>query len=274
MNSFFNFRNNTHITVFTVVVIFLFAGNMAWAVNALLSGKIIDATNNKPANGVKYELVAKSNGKKLNGKTLKDGTFQQIVASGETYTINIADFNILRYSETFLVPYKEEYSEFSRDFSIQTIKSGQHLTAFLAFAPNSSEIKPEIKAEMSKYVEILLNNRSMDLVMTVGVDGTFQDDQPPKQVKAKKPAKVKKDKKGKPIPQPAPEPEKPAVPLKTAADKSNELLQQRIASMRAFFEQASPVALQRITFKEDSVVVAKSKTNLDVKIGTVKDRFN
>lgn len=125
----------------------------------LLRGTIINQHTSAPV-AVKYKITGPGN-KILKGKSRSDGTFEQILEAGASYTILFSGHDILRQKDTLNMPAVDKYMEEKRDFPITVLKSGLQLKAFSAFEAGQSTLTASGRSKLDEVLKMVKQNRSL-----------------------------------------------------------------------------------------------------------------
>lgn len=244
--------NHTLLRFCTLLAVLVLGGvsvASALQTTVMLQGRVLDEKTGQPVI-VKYALVSAS-GKTLKGKSLEDGTFKQVVQSGENYTITFNNYNVVKSTANFAIPASDKYIEEKKDFSVRVLHPGDQLLSLAAFEKGKPSLTSEARTELEKIVSMLKENRALEVNMTVAADVV------PKAVKS---SSKKKSKKGK----------KSDNEETAASDNSPALVQARVDMLRAHLEQVDAAAAKRVTFINSPT---PGDANLVVVIGEVKNRF-
>lgn len=219
----------------------------------LLQGKLLDEKTGQPVEA-RY-VIATPSGKNLKGKSTADGVFKQVLNAGESYTITFNDYNIVKMVSEFSMPASEKYYEEKKEFRVRVLRSGDQLLSIVGFDKSKPSLTSAAVGELAKIAELLKENRSLEINMTVAAD-----ELPKKEASKAKPKKQKKGKKT-----------EAAVEETPTADASATLVQARVDALRKQMEQIDAGVVKRITFINSPSPSASA--TLVVNIGQVKNRF-
>ncbi len=219
----------------------------------LLQGKLLDEKTGQPVEA-KY-VIATPSGKNLKGKSTADGSFKQVLNAGESYTITFNDYNIVKMVSEFSMPASEKYYEEKKEFRVRVLRSGDQLLSMAGFDKSKPSLTQGAVSELTKIAELLKENRSLEINMTVAADEV-----PKKEATKSKSKKQKKGKKTETVVDQAP-----------AADAAASLAQARVDALRKQMEQIDAAVVKRITFINSPSPSASA--TLVVDIGQVKNRF-
>lgn len=154
--------------------------------NVLFQGTAIDEKTKSPIE-IRYEINHTSGGQKFRGKSMADGSFQQVLKPGETYTISFTGKNIYRAPELITLRPSEKYYEEKRTFAIMKLTPGQQLAAINLFKSGTAEMNADERDIVKSILSGIKNEDIASLVISVAGDPA---------VKAAKPVKgAKKNKK-------------------------------------------------------------------------------
>jgi len=213
----------------------------------LLQGKITDQSGQTVSTTISFR---DANGKKTSAKTnSKDGTFQQIMTPGMTYTVLFRDYMVLGEEYMFTLPMVKEYSEMTQNFKVKKIETGLDLMKFKAFNANQSELSGAYKPFFDDLKDFLNNNIKASVIITVhSHDSQFKETTKTVQVADKK-GKMKTKK------------EKVTVP-----QQLEQLVNSRIEAIKSYLKSIS-LPEKKITFEKDllsdNVKVEKNKSKKD-----------
>lgn len=224
-------------TVFALLMLFLiFELNIKiYSAQVVIIGKIIEEGTNRPI-GLEFQLTTKS-GKKIKCRSnSKDGAYQQVLEPGETYYVGFNEY-ILSYGHSAITtPDSKTYVEINHDFVVKKVVAGLELFNVKLFAPNQSELfngNTHILEELKAFMDL---NIKAEIIITISSNDSWFE-----QITKKE--KVK-DKKGK---------TKTITTTISSEEQINQLLDERIASLKKYFEN-SKIYEKRITYEKDLVV--------------------
>ncbi len=226
---------------------------IAGQTTVLLQGKLMDEKTGQPVEA-RY-VIATPSGKNLKGKSTADGSFKQVLNAGESYTITFNDYNVVKTASGFSMPASDKYYEEKKEFRVRMLRTGDQLLSIVGFDKSQSSLTTAAVSELTKIAELLKENRSIEINMTVAAD-----ELPKKQAPKAKAKKQKKGKKADVVAEEAP-----------ATDASVSLVQARADALRKQMEQFDASIVKRITFINSPSPSASA--TLVVDIGQVKNKF-
>ncbi|MES2766777.1 MAG: hypothetical protein V4642_12965 [Bacteroidota bacterium] len=156
--------------------------------NVLLQGIAIDGKTKSPVE-IRYEINNSSSGQRIRGKSLNDGSFQQVLKPGETYTISFTGKNIYRAPEAIALRPSEKYYEEKRTFEIIKLTPGHQLAAISLFKTGTAEMEPEATAVLKTILSGVKNEDIPSVVISVANDPVVKGAKAPKPVKGAKKSK-------------------------------------------------------------------------------------
>ncbi len=212
------------------------------------------------------QITAKSSGKKYTVKVnSKSGDFLQPLASGETYFLSFQAYHIYKKVDTLDIPSTSKYREEKRNYKVRSIVAGESIANLCAFEPGQSEISPANMVQMRELLELIKQNRELQVVISVA-----PEQNPPSPVEPKKPAKAaKKVTKGKKQAEVVETVEPVAAPPSPDALLA-QLNETRLTVLRKFFSEAKNFEL-RVRIEQGSPMIATAgQKNLFAKVGDVK----
>lgn len=218
----------------------------------LLQGKLLDEKTGQPVEA-RY-IIATPSGKNLKGKSTADGSFKQVLNAGESYTITFNDYNIMKTVSEFSMPASDKYYEEKKEFRVRVFRSGDQLLTLVGFDKGKASVTASATAELKKIVDIMKENRSLEISVTVAADEL------PKKEAAK--PKAKKQKKGKKSEDTAPAP---------AANDAAAVVQARVDELRKQIEQMDAAVAKRVKYINSTTPSATA--TLVVVVGEVKNKF-
>lgn len=227
--------------------------SMAYAmqVNILLQGKILADRGGAPI--VARYVIESASGKKLRGTSTADGSFKQVLQSGENYTVTFTAYNILKTTTEFSIPVTDKYREEPKDFVVPVLQKGENLLSIAAFQQGQTVLTAEARTELEKIAAMLKDNRGLSIAITVGTDAVAKTTEKSKKQSKKKKGKAK---------------EGNAMP----ADNASALVQARVAAVNDALQQIDAAALKRVTIVQATAPPATG-VNLVAVIDDVKDLF-
>lgn len=232
------------------ILILIFELNIKiYSAQVVITGKIIEEGTNRPI-GLEFQLSSKT-GKKIKCRSnSKDGAYQQVLEPGETYYVGFNEY-ILSYGHSAITtPDSKTYVEINHDFVVKKVVTGLELFNVKLFAPNQSELfngNTNILEELKVFMDL---NIKTEIIITISSNDSWFEPITKKE-------KVK-NKKGKTV---------TVTTTITNEEQINRLLDERIASLKRYFEN-SKVYEKRITYEKDVVVhkppkATKSKKSKD-----------
>lgn len=197
----------------------------------LLQGKVTDQNGQIVSTTISFRDI---NGKKMSTKTnSKDGSFQQIMTPGMTYSVLFKDYMVLGEEYMFTLPMVKEYTEMSQNFKVKKIETGLELMRFKAFNPNQSELTGTYKQYFEDLKDFLNNNIKASVILTIHThDSQFKETTKNVQVADKKgKMKTKKEK-------------------ITVSQQLEQLANSRIEAIKSHFKSIG-LPEKKITFEKD-----------------------
>ncbi len=214
----------------------------------LLQGKITDQSGQTVTTTVSFR---DANGRKTSTKTnSKDGTYQQILTPGMSYSVLFKDYMVLGEDYMFTLPAVKEYTEMTQNFKVKKIETGLDLMKFNAFNSNQSELTGMYKPFFEDLKDFLNNNIKASVIITIHAhDSQFKETTKNIQVADKKgKIKTKKEK-------------------VTGQQQIDQLVNDRIDVIKSYFKSIS-LPEKKITFEKD---LASDNTK-SVKAKPAKDK--
>ena len=159
------------LNLFIIVLLLLCNIGNGFAQNGhivLVQGKILEENTQQGVSTI-IAFVNQS-GKMIQCKSnSKDGSFQQVLHSGNFYTIFLKDYYIKNGSNTLDIPLNSKYKEVKADYLVNSFKNGTkiQLAAFKAFEPNKAEIIPTISSDLTPLKYFLNLNPSVNLQVKI-----------------------------------------------------------------------------------------------------------
>jgi hypothetical protein len=174
-----------------IVAVFLLTANATTVLSqmgttVLFHGMAIDEKTKSPIE-VRYE-ISNTDGQKFRGKSMADGTFQQVLKPGQTYTISFMGKNIYRTPEVIALRASDKFYEEKRTFPVRRLAPGQQIEAMNLFKTGSAEMNSSEHDLLKKILSGVKNEDYPTISIAVAND------------LAVKGAKTKKVKKGKKAP--------------------------------------------------------------------------
>ncbi|MGA2296616.1 MAG: hypothetical protein ABSG15_03610 [FCB group bacterium] len=203
-----------------------------------VKGKVTDEITGKP---VEVTLEIKNpKGEKFRIKTNSiDGTYQQILNSGEKYEITFLNFDILKKTEILQVVDSKIYGEQLVNFTVKKFTKGLPVFSFNAFEDGKASLNDSFREFVKTFEQILIFNRAPKFEIVVSSHDTYSES--PKveaPIKKKTKSSAKKQTKGlktNPNPEPA---------------LIKNLVDSRIVSLNTMLESLNRFSL-RISVKAD-----------------------
>lgn len=273
---------------FTVKVVFLTAlcivltgiTNAQTKVVTLLQGTITDEASGKFV-GADFEITDAA-GAKTRGKSApNNGSFQAVLEPGGTYTISLFSFDILRKTETLVLPASEKYSIVTKDYKVQKLRAGMELNALHAFKAGQSNLSPQAVEYFTELKEMMRRNRSLTIIINTYGDELLKPPPPPAPpVVETKPEPVKKGKtKGKKVVEPPPPPPPAPVEVVPPEPLIDHLSVQRGEAVKLILQEVknSESRIKIITdapFPSGANGLSPDFKNLIIKVGEVKSLFD
>lgn len=152
----------------TVFLCFFYLGFADNGHIVLVQGKILEEGTNKPVSTI-IAFVNQS-GKMTQCKSnSNDGSYQQVLHSGNFYTIFLKNYFIKNGSNTLDIPSNSKYKEVTTKFSVNSFKSGAkiQLAAFKAYEPNKAELLPTISSDLTPLKYFLNLNPGIKLQVKI-----------------------------------------------------------------------------------------------------------
>ena len=207
----------------------------------LLQGKVQDQSGHGVSTMISFRDL---NGKKITSKTNAiDGSFQQILTPGMTYSVLFKDYMVLGEEYQFTLPNVSEYTEMTQNFRVKKIETGLELMRFSPFSSNQAELTGNYKPYFDDLKDFLNNNIKANVVITIHVhDSQFKEISKTVQVADKK-GKMK-SKKEKVTPQ----------------QQLEQLMNARIDAVKAHLKSIG-LPEKKITFEKDMTADKPSKAD-------------
>ncbi len=275
----------------TVKIIFLTALCIAVSGNihaqtkvvTLLQGTLTDEATGKPI-AVDFEITDPVGAKTRGKSASNNGSYQAVLEPGNTYTVSFSSFDILRKTETIVLPSSEKYSIVVKDYKIQKLRSGMELNALHAFKAGQSNLSTQATEYLNELKEMMRRNRSLTVIIN-----TFGDEllKPPTPIVIpvdttpviKPTAKKGKSKSKKVEPPPPPPPPQAPVEVIPAEPLIDHLSVQRGDAVKLYLQDVKN-AESRIKIITDTPFPSGANglspefKNLIVKVGEVKSLFD
>ncbi len=140
----------------------------------LLKGSISEESTDQPI-GTKM-FFTNSKGKRTKTKSNShDGTYQQPLASGETYKLLIPGYIVNPEKDEFEIPSHKKYKEIERNFTAIKLDSGVVLFKFQAFEKNDTNLIVENLSAIEDLKTIIRHNGNVSVNVIVStVDSYFK----------------------------------------------------------------------------------------------------
>ncbi|MBS1538863.1 MAG: hypothetical protein JST20_14085 [Bacteroidetes bacterium] len=245
----------------------------------LLQGTITDEESGKPMT-VDFEITDPT-GAKTRGKSIpNNGSYQAVLEPGNTYTILLSSFDILRKVEKIVLPPSEKYSIATHDYKVQKLRSGMELNALHAFKAGQSNLSSEATNYFTELKEMMKRNRSLTVIITTFGDEALQPPPPPAPIEPTPDPAIKKGKsksKSKKVePPPSPPPPVEIVPQEPLIDH---LAVQRGEAVKLYLQDVKNAdsRIKIVTdepFPKGANGLSPDFKNLQVKVGEVKSLFD
>lgn len=138
----------------------------ATGVPVLLKGKVVDKITNKPCE-VSLQFKDQS------GKIFKiqpnilDGSYQQVVNSGEEYEITFINYDIIREIEKVKIEYSEKYTEIEQNFSVKKMVKDSVIYSLNMFQANTSELTADGQVVLNTLEYSMKFTRGAELVLKI-----------------------------------------------------------------------------------------------------------
>jgi hypothetical protein len=241
----------TKINIFFIFTFFMILGSLNAQKNnglVLVQGKVTDNETGKPL-GITI-VFTNMGGKKIQVKSNStDGTYQQVLQSGEAYAIQFKDYVLVEDVNLLELQKSEKYMELTRNFKVRKIAVGMNLCNCNAFSSNRSDIALKNINCFNEAKDFLTDNPKVNLLVTVHThDSHF---------KASKKKVPFTDKKGK---------IKNKTVTVTPGELLDELADSRIRALKDFFKTLN-ISERRIIFEKDTKSALTSEKTLKTKSG-------
>jgi len=245
----------------------------------LLQGTITDEESGKPMT-VDFEITDPT-GAKTRGKTAgNNGTYQAVLEPGNTYSILLSSFDILRKVDKIVLPPSEKYSIVTMDYKVQKLRSGMVLNALHAFKAGQSNLSVEAATYFNELKEMMKRNRSLTVVITTFGDEAIQPPPPPPPIEPTPEPTTKKGKsknKSKKVEPPPPPP--PPVEIIPEEPLIDYLAVQRGDAVKLYLKDVknAETRIKVITdepFPKGANGRSPEFNNLQIKVGEVKSLFD
>lgn len=198
----------------------------------LLRGMVIDQQTGTPV-GTDFEL-RDSNGKLLQqGRSDgQRGTFELVLNPAQRYIITFRGYNVLRQSDTIVVPANSTYTELSQTFRVRVLRPGMELLRIHAFEPGGSVLRTTVHPVLDELKQVLNRNRSLRVEVHISILDTRLVEEPA----AASPAKRSKKQRREAV---------PAAPP-TLLERANALLTARAEAVRQYLLSGVRDAEERV----------------------------
>jgi outer membrane protein OmpA-like peptidoglycan-associated protein len=131
-----------------------------------MKGRVYDSETRAPIEA-KFELFELSSGTLIHTATSdpENGEFLVCIPSGKKYMINVNQKGYLFYSDHFEVERNyEKLKPFMKNIPLKPIKEGQRIVLRnIFFETNSSELLADSRTELEKLVQLLEENRQVNI---------------------------------------------------------------------------------------------------------------
>jgi len=222
----------------------------------LVQGKILEEGTQKPVSTI--VAFVNQSGKMIQCKSnSKDGSFQQVLHSGNFYTIFLKNYFIKNGNNTLDIPSDSKYKEVKADYFVNSLKNGTkiQLAAFKAFEPNEAKIIPAISSDLTPLKYFLNLNPGINLQVKVSsYDSWF---------KSKRKRIQKTNRRGKKYYK--------RVRYSTKQQLSD-LLDKRLIAIKDFFKKKHIYLKDKSFVKELKVVSPRKKRKKRLKKGSTRRR--
>ncbi len=150
----------------------------AMSVQAVLNGKIVDKTTNKPVT-VSYLIKNVNSDAEVQGKAM-NGEYQAVLEAGNTYEITLWSFDTWRLSETFTMRDSKEYYEEQKNFEVMALAKGKQLFAWDLFdgaaltakgKKTFEEFLNDMRTNRAVYVEVMAKSAAQKDALEALVNG-------------------------------------------------------------------------------------------------------
>lgn len=267
--------------VFLTALCFVLNGitNAQTKVVTLLQGTITDEASGKFV-GADFEITDAA-GAKTRGKSApNNGSFQAVLEPGGTYTISLFSFDILRKTETLVLPPSEKYSIVTKEYKVQKLRAGMELNALHAFKAGQSNLSPQAVEYFNELKEMMRRNRSLTVIINTYGDEVLKPPTPPAPAPEPTPEPVKKGKsKGKKVVEAPPPPPPAPVEVVPPEPLIDHLAVQRGEAVKLILQDVknSESRIKIITdapFPSGANGLSPDFKNLIIKVGEVKSLFD
>ncbi len=253
------------ITVLGLVVLFLGATS-TFAQNATInvSGTVTDAATGRPIEK-EYEIVfiAHKSGKRISTKIDKRGTYLQPLTSGDSYTVILSSYFILRKTDTIVIEPTNKFHTETHNYKVHQISQGDELARLCAFEPGQSTLAVNSRNQLNALLETFKENVELQIVVMLNQEQNPPLPPPP----AKTVKSSKKHAKGAKNAAPEVQPETQAQQF---LEVDPHLYDTRIEELKRFFSAAKNSEIRLRIEQGPNLLAAPGQQNLVVKIGEVK----
>lgn len=117
-------------------------------------------------------LFEDSSGKKFKiAPDVTNGHYQQVLNSGETYTVTFLNYDVFRETFPIKIDYSDKYVEIEKDFKIRRLTAGLTLFETDIFAPGSAEFTPAGSELLYSIIRSTTFLRGSELELAISAGG-------------------------------------------------------------------------------------------------------
>ena len=268
MNSFKKIGSLFLIVFLFIASVSIYAQNNKTGAPVLIKGHITDEFSGKPL-GVSVEFRVKDGEKvKIQSNSI-DGSFQQIVNSGDTVEIIFSSKEIVRKSETIAVERYSNYKEIIHDFQVKKLSPGLHLFTILAFNEKSSQLNSTAQNLFNQLQDIMLFNRNVKFEIVINANDLYTKPQSTTEISKQTDAKSKKKAK-----QPQETPKQ--TNIEPSANEIQSIVDKRVAEVEKIvkewnrYKNRVKVKADYSLDKSNETQTSPQKTNLVVVVTDMK----
>lgn len=144
----------------------------AFAVQILVKGVVTDENTGEPMSVEMEFKDSKGREFKIRSNSV-DGTFSQVVESGETYEVMLNEWDVFRKETTFRSPDTDVYIETEHNFTVVKMNPGAKVATPELFAKGEANFSAAGLAFVKDFGRDLRFNRSANFAISVNAADTY-----------------------------------------------------------------------------------------------------
>lgn len=152
-------------------VLFLTTNYVYSQIPLVVKGKVTDEFSGKPVScTIEFRT---HDGKKIKVNSMTDGSYQQVLSSGQTVDVYLYNWDVLREKVSYTVPDKEEYQEIEKNFTAKKLEKGNLIYKEDFFGKSSSSLNSGTDQFLKDLNTIMRFNRSVSFDLYVNAHDTY-----------------------------------------------------------------------------------------------------